>query len=904
MRDDPLWQRYWRYLSARFRPEVDDELDFHVEMRAKELERQGFTPDQARREAVRRFGDRRRIRATLHRIEEKRGRRMTLAFRLQELWQDVRYGVRGLLKRPGFTVMTVSSLGLGIAAATVVLSLIDAFLLRPLPVRHADRLVVVGSSNRALGQMAAQLLSPPTVRDLADRTDLFEDAAGVTILAGAIRVPGAESGERAIFLAATGTYFSVLGVPAARGRMFTLADDRDRARVLVLTDKAWRTRFGADPGIVGRTVLVNTLPFEVIGVTPPGFHGTEHLFQVSGFVPAGVVPSLENTPVEVAERIDAGRYSLIARRVAHRSIGDIRAALTLMSARLESEYPEIGDGFRLVAYPESRARPALAAANGTVMAGVVFAVLALLVLLTAAVNATNLILSRATTRQQELAVRQALGASRGRLVMQLLTETLILALLALAAGWGLAALAIGGLRSIPLSFGGMTMSWGLGLDHRVFLMAVAVTLCTGVVAGIGPALSASAFALQARIREGGRAGTGGRGRRIRSGLVVVQVAASVVVLVSAGLFVVSAKQVEKVDLGIRSDHLLSLGLDASLARYDRASATEAMVRIERAVAAVPGVQSVAWSTAVPIKKGASDMFEVQSEVAGQTSRDGTVTLFGGTVGPSYFETMGIPILEGRAFTEADDSTRKGVVILNQLAAERLFPGQPALGRTVRLSGSDRPLEVVGVARNGLYMIIAEAPRAYAYVPMAQRYQPAVYLTVRTTTEPNDLIPAVRKAIQAADRQLVPFDVQSVDEMLETSPNGMLVFRVVATFASVIGMVAVVLTLVGLYGVISYSVSQRTQEIGLRMALGASHQTVVRSIVADGARLAGIGIGLGLVAAILLTRVLANLLVGARSLDGVILALVAVGLGAAALVSAYLPARRAARIDPVAAIRST
>jgi putative ABC transport system permease protein len=449
----------------------------------------------------------------------------------------------------------------------------------------------------------------------------------------------------------------------------------------------------------------------------------------------------------------------------------------------------------------------------------------------------------------------------------------------------------------------MTMRWGLDLDVRVFLMAVAVTLCTGVLAGIGPALSASGLALQARLREGGRAGTSRGGRRIRSGLVVVQVAASVVVMVCAGLFVVSARQAERVDLGFKPDHLLSLGLDASLARYDRAAATAGLVRIERAVAAVPGVQAVSWSTTVPIKKGASDLVEVQSEVATQAGRTGTVTLFSGAVGPSYFATMGIPILEGRAFTEADDSTSDGVVILNQLAAETLFPGQPAIGRTVRLSKGGAPLEVVGIARNGLYMIIAEAPRAYAYVPMAQRYQPWVYLTVRTATDPDGMIPAIRTAIASADRDLVPFDAQSLPQTLETSPNGMVIFRVAAGFATAIGMVAVALTLVGLYGVISYSVSQRTQEIGLRMALGASRETVIRSILVDGARLAGIGISVGLVGAVLLTRVLSNFLVGARSLDGLILGGVALGLGVAALASAYLPARRAARIDPVSAIRS-
>jgi len=544
---------------------------------------------------------------------------------------------------------------------------------------------------------------------------------------------------------------------------------------------------------------------------------------------------------------------------------------------------------------ESRARPNLPSAGGMFAASVAAAILALLVLLTAAVNATNLILARGSTRATELAVRQALGASRGRLVSQLLTETLLLALLALAGGWGLARLAVGALTSIPLAMDDLPLSFGIQLDLRVFGMTVAVTLLIGLVAGVGPALSASRFALQQRLREGGRAGLTRRGRRARSALVVAQVAASLVVLVCAGLFLASAKQAGKVDLGFRSDHLLTFGVDAGLAHYDQSTARAAFERIERAVAEVPGVRSVAWANSVPIKRGAGGMSEAKGD------GDATVGLMTAAVGPRYFDVMEMPVVEGRGFELTDDSTRAGVVVVNQRAAANLWPGKSAIGRVIRLDRTGPPLEVIGVVEDSKYLFISEAPRPYVYLPLAQNYAPTVFLHVRTTVDPAGLIVPVRSVVASIDKDLSPFAVESMDEILETSPNGIMLFKLGAGFATAIGLLALGLTLAGLYGVIVFSVAQRTREIGLRMALGATSGTVVRSILADGGKLALAGIALGTVAAVLVSRMLGGLLIGSRATDAVIFGAVAVGLGLAALFSTYLPARRAARIDPVKAL---
>ena len=895
MKGDSGWQRYWRYLSARFHRDVDDELAFHLNMRAAELQQRGLPAETAKLEAHRRFGDRTRIRATLHRIEKNRGHRMKLSFLLDELLQDVRYGVRGLLKRPGFALMTASSLALGIAATTVVLSLIDTYLLRPLPVRNPGELVVVGAGNRASGGLVAGLIGLPTVRDIAARPDLFQGAAATTMVLAAARQAEGEPAERGIFLAVTGNYFSLLGVSPSIGRLLTADDDSRRERVIVLSHRQWTSRHAGDPAVVGKTIRLNTVEFVVIGVAPEGFHGTEHLFDPAGYVPSSAVSVLDPAAGNVETRRDAGRFTVIGRRQPNRTVAEIGSALGILAKEIETAYPEVGEQFRLVPFLESRARPNMPSAGGMFAASVVAATLALLVLLTAAVNATNLILARGSTRATELAVRQALGASRARLVSQLLTETLLLALLALVGGWGLAQLAVGAFNRIPLELDDLPLTWGITLDLRVFGMTVVVTLLIGLIAGVGPALSASRFALQQRLREGGRAGLSRRGRRARSALVVAQVAASLVVLVCAGLFLASAKQAGMVDLGFRPDHLLTLGVDAGLAHYDQPTARAAFDRIERAVAEVPGVRSAAWANTVPIKRGAATMQEAKGD------GDATVGLMTAAVGPGYFEVLEMPLLEGRGFALTDDSTRAGVVVVNRRAAESLWPGKSAIGRVIRLDRTGPPLEVIGVVKDSKYLLIAEAPRPYVYLALAQNYAPTVFLHIRTSVDPAGLIVPVRSAVASVDNDLTPFAVTSMDAVLETSPNGILLFKMGAGFATAIGLLALALTLAGLYGVIVFSVAQRTREIGLRMALGATSWTVVRSILADGAKLALGGIVIGVVGAVLVSRMLGGLLVGSRAADIGIVAAVAIGLGLAALLSTYLPARRAARIDPVKAL---
>lgn len=904
MTDDPRWRRYWRYLTRGFQAEVREEMDYHLEQRARDLEADGLSPEAARREALRRFGDPDRLQARLERIERSRGRRITLGFATEELVQDVRYGIRGLLQRPGFTLVTTLSLALGIAAITVVLSIVDSWLLRPLPVTHARELVVIGASNRALASMPSTLISLPTYRDIAQRTDLFQDAAAVQFAVVAARRPEAEQGQRHMLLAATGSYFTVLGVPALRGRVFTPDDDRLRERVIVLSHATWQSAFASDPAAIGSTLYLNTVPFTIIGVTPAGFRGTDHLLDAYGFVPAGALGALDPSLAGIDAQRNRDGFKVIARRQPHVSIGAIQAGLDVLSSQLTASYPELDEGYRLRAMPESRARPSLESGAGTLAGAMIFLVLALLVLLTAGVNATNLILVRGSARQTELAVRQALGASRARVIRQLATETMLLALLALGGGWLLARMAVGAITSIPISAGGMPMRWGVAVDWRVFGLAALVALLVGVVAGVAPAVAVSRFDLQHRLREGGRTGLGRRGQKVRGALVVLQVAASMVILVAVALFGASVRNAATVDLGFKPDHLITFGIDANLAHYNRTQALLAYDRIERLMREQPGIEATAWANSVSMSPGelVGGSYEVEAEGTTQTTKQGTLSIFTSAVSPSWFDVVQMPVLEGRAFLLTDDSLHAPVAIVNQQAAQVLWPGKSAIGQVIRLQRGGAPVEVVGVVKTSRYLMIGERPRPYIYLPFAQQASRSAYLYLRTAQDPAQFVPQVPGLVAGVDKDLVPYGVSTMEDTIQNSLNGMMLLRLGAGMAGALGALALVLTCVGLYGVVAYSVAQRSREIGLRMALGADRWTVIRSVVAGGGLLAAIGIAVGAGIALLVARGLAGLLVGVRVTDPRVFVAVAAALTLVTLASAWIPAWRAARIDPVRALR--
>ena len=873
----------------------------HIELRTAELIRRGMPPDAARLEAERRFGDRHRIQAQLEQIERKRGGRLRLSFAVEELWQDIRYGLRGLIRRPGFTVATASSLALGIAAVTVDLSIVDSWLLRPLPVPRPQELVVIGGSTKIMGSLVFPAVGMPTIHDLQGRKDLFQDVAGFRLSLGGVREAGEDRGEVRFFLFATGNYFSVLGIPPTIGRTISADDDARQERVAVLNHRFWVTHFAGDPGVLGRILYINRTPFTIIGVALEGFRGTEQMLDPDAFVPAGAEGALYPENRDLATRRE-GNYQLVARRRTDRTVPELQANLDILSKQLEATYPQLGEGYRLMVFPEMRARPTISAGSGVVIASVVFTGLALLVLLAACINATSLGLARATTRWTELTVRQALGASRGRLIRQLLTENFVVALLGLCVAWLLARLAVGWLRSVPLP-SGLPITLGIEFDARIFAWAGLITLVAGFVAGIGPAFVGSRFDLQRGLKEGGRGGQGRRGGRIRAGLVVAQVAAATVVLICAGLFRSSMQGAANIDLGLDVDNVLTFEVSAALAGYDQSTARRAWDRAELAVKAIPSVRAVAWANAVPLSHSQGDYTDVYADNAPPTAtKTGAFQALTSTVGPGYFDVLGIPLLEGRAFTTRDDTASAPVAIVNQRAAHTLWPGKSPIGQIIRLARGGPAITIVGVVKTGRYVIIGESPRPYVYLPLAQRYSPEGFMVIRTAGEPAALIPAIRRTFASIDKDLAPFAFSTMRELVGGF-NGLLPLRLGAVIASAVGFLALVLAVVGLYGVIAYSVTQRTQEIGVRLALGADHGVVIRAILVQGGTLAGLGIALGVAGALVATRALGGLLISVSVTDRSVFGTVVVGLLLAALGSAYLPARRAARLDPVKAMRS-
>ncbi|MFN0177199.1 MAG: ADOP family duplicated permease [Gemmatimonadales bacterium] len=900
MDESARWQRYWRYLTRGFRREVDEELAFHLDMRSEQLEAQGLSPEAAQSEARARFGDRQMVRSELERLERKRGRQATASFVIEELVQDLRYGARSLLKRPSYTILTASSLAVGIAAVTVMLSVVDSWLLRPLPARNPEDLVVIGASSKATGSLVAKLVSIPTARDIKARTDLFDDAAATVFSVVNVRLPDGEHAKRRLILGATGNYFSVLGVTPTVGRTFSVDDDLRRERVIVLTNRYWRTEFGAEPGVIGKTLYLNRVPVTVIGVTPAGFRGTEYLLETDAFIPVSVLEAVDPDLAGLTQRREMGRSPVIARKRPGVSLPAITAALDVLSRQLEANYPGIGEQYRLHAFTEARARPTLEAAGTAQTAEAAFGFLAIIVLLTASVNATNLILARGSSRQTELVVRRALGASRGRVLRQLITENVLVALVALGLGWIIASFAIRWLTSIPMSWD-LPITWGINLDLRVFAMAAALTLIVGLLAGLGPALAASGQDLQRGIREGARGGTSRRGQRLRAALVVGQVAASMVVLVFAGLFAASVRQATKIDLGFEGKNILTFGLDAAGIRPGQ-PARPIFDRIRQGLANTAGVRAVAWADGAPLK-GIGGFVDVYTDDNGPaTTRTGGSSMFTSAVSPEYFATLRMPIVEGRAFTAQDDSVRR-VAIVNRRAADLLWPGKSPIGRMIRVDRDGPAIEIVGVAKNSRYLLIGESPRPFLYRPVTQGTSRSAYFFIDATGDPLALTSVARAQVAAVDQDLVPFDLYSLNEIVRNSPNGMLPLRIAAAMASAIGLLATLLSLIGLYGIITFSVTQRTRELGLRMALGADRLTVLRSILVQGGRLVGAGIALGLVAAILGTRLLADVLVGVRATDFGVFVTAVILLTAVALCSAYLPARRASRIDPVSALKA-
>jgi putative ABC transport system permease protein len=818
---------------------------------------------------------------------------------MESLLQDIRLGIRMLVKSPIFTMTIAVTLGLGIGANAAVFSIVNTLLLRPLPVSDPSNLYVVSVSHQDNEQ--PHNVSYADFVDYRKRTDIFSDLAAYSI-----DFAGLSADNRADRMAVsyvTGNFFSMLGVGAALGRVILPSEGSvfGADPVIVLGRAYWKKRFSGDAQVVGRTVLVNGRPFVVAGVVPEGFTGTYALVEFDAYMPFGMIFP-EKSYTELIERRENHDLRVIGRLQKGLTPGQAQARLDVVARQLEQQYPATNKTVRARLIPERLARPEPNGADSNPLAAGVFLLLVSLVLLVACVNVVNLLMVRATVRHRELAVRAALGAGRRRLVRQMLVESLLLSSVG-----GITGAIVGRWLSTVLSQiklpADIPIRFDLVFDWRVFAYIGLIALGTGIAVGLVPALRASRTDLNEVLHEGGRSmAEGGKRQRIRSVLVVAQVAVSLVLLIAAGLFVRSVQRAQSVDLGFDPRHVLNLSMDVTQQGFDEAKGRGFYRDVEARVRALPGVESVSYAYSVPLGYyNSAEYVEAQDKPVPKDQRRPMAGY--NAVGPEYFATLKVPVMRGRAFTAADDQRARPVAIVNEVMAARFWPGQDPIGKRFHMQSDESQwLEVVGVTRTGKYNFIFEDPGLYFYVPMAQQYRAQRVLHIRTAGVPEALAPAAQKEIHALNPDLPVFDVRSMEHVLG-GPNGFFLLQMAALFGGGLGALGLVLALVGIYGVVSFAAAQRTQEIGVRMALGAQRRDILRLVVGHGLRLVIFGLVVGLAAAFAISRLLANMLFGISATDPTTFAVVPLILGTMAVLASYIPALRATRLDPSMALRN-
>jgi len=813
--------------------------------------------------------------------------------------RDFKFGLRSLIKNPGFTIVSVITLALGIGVNSAVFSIVNAYLFRPLPVKEPDQLVAIGTRDTAFE--VPYEVSYPNYEDLKNRTDVFSDVIATTNNAVNVAADGGQP-ERTFVLETTGNYFEMLGVDAVVGRVFNAGEGVMGASqpLTVLSYGYWQRRFAGDRSVIGKTIKMNALPVTIIGVAPASFKGTESVLVCDAYVPLGLdeqfYPRLKGW---WRKRADTG-LKVLGRLKPGVTLDQARASVNVMSAQLEQEYPDTNKGVGFAVELERHSRPVLSIAQNVPRIAAVFMALVALVLLIASANVANLMLARATARRKEIAIRAALGASRGRIVRLFVTESILLALFGGTLGLVLSLWAIDSLANIKVSTDA-PVKFDLSPDWRVLAFSVVVAIVTGLVAGVMPALQTSNPNLNNTLKEGGRSSVGSTRQIVRSILVVSQVAISLLVLICAGLFIQSARNAEKMDIGFRTEGLGMLSMDLEAQGYDAAKAKQFMKQLVDRAKALPGVIDAALAKNTPLgynSNGADVYFEGRSTETKEEERN---NIFINYVGPDYFKTMGTPLLQGREFLETDTESSTLVAVVNEAMAKRYWPGQEALGKRFRFTPTGPFIEVVGVARDSKYVFLGEDPRPFFYVPLAQNYRPEVTLFLHSTGDPATVLNGARHLVRELDSDLPVYDVKSMTSHLRDG-IALLFVRLGAQIATTFGLLGLVLAVVGVYGVISYAVTQRVHEIGLRLALGAQTSDVLKLVLGHGLMLTGIGVAIGLVAALAVTRVMTSLLYGVNATDPLTFVIVGLALTGVALIASFIPARRAMKVDPMIALR--
>ncbi|HKS26904.1 MAG TPA: ABC transporter permease [Pyrinomonadaceae bacterium] len=821
---------------------------------------------------------------------------------METLRQDLSYSARSLLKNPAFTLIAVLSLAIGIGATSAIFSVTNSILLRPLPYRDAERLVIIWNRSPGLG-IAQDWFSPAQHHDIKTQNHVFEDTA-VTI-GGSFNLTGQGAPERVDGARVSSSLFPLLGARASMGRVFTADEDTPgKPQTVILSHGFWQRRFGSDPSVVGKTLTLNGNSLEIVGVMTPDFSlDKEVMLTVNAIERADVLLPL---PMNEGGRTDRDHedYNIFARLKPGVTVAQAQAEMDVISERVKRQYPDNypphgGLTFSVV--------PLLEEVVGDIrlILYVLFGAVGF-VLVVACANVANLLLARGAARQKEIAIRTAVGASRARILRQLLTESVLLSLAGGLFGLLVAYLGVRGLRAYGPE--NIPRLGEVGVDMRVLLFTFAVSLMTGVVFGLVPALRASRVDLNEVLKEGGRSLAGGGSafgmthHRLRKLLVIAEVALSLVLLIGAGLLVRSYREILNAHPGYNPRNVLSLRLALPANKYPKPEAIGAFYReMHEKIKQLPGVEAVGVSYSLPMSTVAFAWEPIIIE-GYQPPGSSSSSVISNTriVSPDYFRVMEIPLLKGRYFTEQDKMGAPEAVIVDEQLAARFWPNESALGK--RLQQRNKPdswKTVVGVISSARQYSTEKEPPITVYYPHEQYMARNMYVLVRTTSDPASLAGAVTREIQSIDSELPIFDINTMEQRLYDSlARQRFSMMLLALFAAV----ALVLALIGIYGVMTYWVNQRVHEIGIRMALGAQPGNILRLVIRQALLLVSVGIAAGLAGAFALTRIMSSLLFNVSATDRLTFALLPLLLAGIALLSSYIPARRAARVDPMIALR--
>lgn len=874
---DSIWNKITHTIRALFRrnkieTELDSEFRFHLESQIESNIRAGMSPESARQSAMREFGG-----VELAK-EECRDARPSRWF--GDLSQDVRFAFRMLRKNPGFTAIAILTLALGIGANTAIFSVVNTVLIRPLPFAQPDRLVRIFETNDKLhlSQFSSSVLNYLSWKEQAQSFDQMGIVGFVSL-----NLTGTGDPEQFNASSISPSLMPLLGIQPVYGRTFREDEEKPgSAPVVMLSDGLWKRRFGGDRALIGKTITLSGTAYTVVGITPPA------------------LAVLTGSDINVPLTIDAAKEfrlnhqtTAVARLKPGVTLAQARTEMNAVSRRVGQQFPEVKDwGVGLSTFSDWIVGDQLRTVLVVLLCAVTF------VLLIACANMANLLLARAAGRQQEVAVRLAIGAGRQRLIRQLLTESTLLSLLGGVAG-ALAAFWVVRAMNTSLPAGLLPVS-DVAVDSTVMFFALGISLCTGILFGLAPALQTAKSDLNKILKQGGRTGSGGTRPALRKTLIASELALATVLLVGAGLLMQSLFRLQAVPLGYQPEHLLTFQLSPPPAKYQGPVKVWALYKsLIDSLQSLPGVRGAAISSGLPFGPGNYTKTPMLAVGTSKLPVGDAIPIDWRLVSPGYFKTMEIPLLRGRLFDEHDDANSAPVMVVSKITAETLWGAEDPIGKVIRIVGSGRQFSVVGEVGDVRNTALNQDPVAATYMSATSRQLPLMDIVVRTNGNPNTVVAGVRQKLHEVDSDLPMASVRSMQEWISTSAAQP---RLNSTLLEIFSLVALLIAAIGIYGVLSYSVNQRTREIGVRMALGAQRGDVLRLVAREGMTIAIAGIGAGLIVAFAISRVIASLLYGIQAHDLITFAGVAIVLTFVAAIACYVPAIRATRIDPIVALR--